>query len=151
MTTKDGRYLKRFMFEEGDVFVPQWDNVAELSKDSNGNEIKDSKGNLVVVYKLLCQVKDKNGEKVLDEEGNPENPENVFVNLTPAQYNSLKKKIDAVDEDGNKKYYISQHLFRAYLYDTPKYKNNVGIGFYPSRPKPKNIDDFEETKSSQEE
>lgn len=151
LKTKDNIELKQFTFEEGDYFIPQWNSISskkvKITKKNGEEEIVEN-------YKLLCHVmhKDDEGQWVQVLDHNQDNPKDIFVSLTPTQAKSLQKKIDEKDEEGNRKYFITQHKFVAYSYfHEERQKNYVGVGFMPTAPKPKSFEDFEEKNKSESE
>lgn len=155
LKTKDGKELKQFTFEEGDIFIPQWNSISVKEVEIE----KDGEKEIVENYKLLCHVMHKNdkGEWVQVLDSNQENSRDIFVTLTPAQANSLMNKIKGIkkDDKGNVENVepvdITQNKFRAYSYYHEKRKKNyIGVGFNPSKPTPKTFEDFEENLEEEE-
>ena len=133
LTTKDGQELIKYTFEEGDVFIPENNSIISKSHKAVVNDIPKT----IVVNKLVCKVKGYN----LDE--NNEEQE-IFVNLTPSQANSLQKKIS----DGM---FINQHLFNCYLYPDKDGNEWIGVGIKSEKKPAKSFEDFEKVEEESEE
>ena len=120
--TKDNKELVEFTFEEGDIFIPFQENY-----------FTDSKGKFDK-YILPCKVKNKEGEQILNQDGT----DKIFVKLTPAQANSIKKIRDMGTS-------LMENLFIAYKYTSDKHGDQIGIKLYgDTLKKPKSFDDFKE-------
>lgn len=112
---KTGEYLITNTLEMGDEFVPLWNHVISETKSNVENN---------TLKVMLRDIQDgKNKE--------------VFLNLTPAQANTLKRKT----ENG---YDINQHKFITHLFTSKQGFTNpdreddyfIGVGFEPSTPEP---------------
>lgn len=135
LKTKDGVELKNYKFEAGDEFIPKFNKIITKTYNANIN------GNIKPInnYSLLCKVRDSKGNIIFNG-----NDEFIFVSLTPAQFNSLNKKLIAGIE-------INQKLFSAYNYEiTSKDKNGnevksvyIGVGFKSEFKPAKDFDDFD--------
>ena len=101
MTTKDGAVMFKHTLEAGDKFVCLWNKpVAEKKGDAKFETYK-MKANVLV------------GEKV----------EEVFLTLTPTQYNSLLNIVNDKESDD-----LNQYKFTAYEYTSKTYGDGqVGI------------------------
>jgi len=108
--TQEGVTLKEIKFEAGDVFIPQL------------NQILHKKVGEYDTYKIVCKIKGYGAE------------DNVFVRLTPAQKNTLQKKIDKGED-------LTQMIMCAYNYEYDG-KEYVGVGVKPKIRKPLNFSDF---------
>jgi len=132
LKTKDNQELKNFTFEAGDEFIPKFNKIGTKIKKVN------VKGKVITInnYTLLCKVRNSNKETILNGDS-----DEIFVSLTPAQFNSINKKlIDGIE--------INQKVFSAYNYeiideDTKEKSVYVGIGFKSEFKKAKSFEDFE--------
>lgn len=125
LKTKEGEILKTYKFEEGDVFIPQNNSVVSKSHKAN---VK-GKDKTIVTNKLVCKVKGFN----LDKEGKEQE---IFVTLTPSQFNTIQKKLDNGDK-------INQMLFNGYIYQDKEGNDWVGIGVKSERIPPKSFEELE--------
>ena len=130
-TTKEGKELKNYYFEEGDEFIPQFNKVMEKEREV---EIvnKDGKKELRKLkdYSITALVKDKDGKPVVNEDSDYDS---IIVKLTPTQAEYLDKKTN----DDN----ITQHLFKCYEYEN-QYGTFVGVGLKRDFKSPKKFEDF---------
>jgi hypothetical protein len=127
LTTKDGVELQELRFEVGDEFVPLYNSVM---KKTNKAKVK-GKTQEITNYSIKCRARDKNKQPVtLNGESE------VFVTLTPAQAESLKKKAKEGVE-------LNQNLFVAYEYESEKYGMQIGLGLKKANKPAKNFDDFD--------
>lgn len=129
LTTHEGVKLIELKLEIGDEFIPLYNTIFEKKRD-----VLDDTGNKKVFrnYSIKARVKEQDGT-LLVINGSDE----VFINLTPAQANSIKKKIDAGIE-------INQHKFIAYEYESEEYGKQIGVGIKNSNKPAKSFDEFEE-------
>lgn len=114
--TKDGEAVVNVKFTAGDEFIPYSNSLIER------NAQKDD-GTRITVHTLKCIIKDHNNEQP------------VFVTLTPAQANTIKKKL----ADG---VILSENLFQSYEYSDKDNISRVGIGFKPKPIANKTFSDF---------
>ena len=110
LKTKEGKVLKRYTFEAGDEFIPQISNV--ITRDSEA--LINGKKKIITNTTLPVVAKDKDGKDI-------EGGKTVFVSLTPAQANSMKKNIDKGVE-------ITQEVMHAYTYKDQNGEEFIGIG-----------------------
>ena len=127
MTTKEGEPLMSLKFEIGDEFIPMSNTVFEKTREV----LVKGKKQQITNYTLKCHARDKNGT-VLKCGGTDE----LFVTITKAQADSLKKKIEAGVQ-------LSQNLFVAYKYESKNYGAQVGLGLKKAQTPPKSFEDFE--------
>lgn len=117
LTTEDGKPLVELRLEAGDEFIPLYNSVLEKTNDV---EYTDDKGKLVkkkiTNFSLKVRARDSNKQAIVHN-GESE----VFVRLTPAQAESLKKKISEGVE-------LNQHVFVAYTYESKDYGEQIGVG-----------------------
>lgn len=132
MQTKEGKPLVEHRFEIGDEFIPSYNTVLEKTKEV------EVKGKMQKITNYSIKAKVRNGET-----GEPYlNGEEVFVTLTEAQANTLKKKT----EEGKE---LNQLLFVVYEYESEKYGKQIGVGEKKDRKKPKTFEDFEKKEEEQ--
>jgi len=99
LVSKDGKELIKHRLESGDEFIPQFNKIMERE-----NECQDK---TIINYSLKCVVRDANGEY------------EVFVDLTPPQAESIKKKlVEGVE--------ITQEIWTAYEYKS-KFGKAIGV------------------------
>ena len=110
LKTKEGVELVKNTFEVGDEFIPMYNNISEKTKT-----IVTKKGDQknITTYKIVVKIKDSSED--MSEK------ENVWIDLTPAQAETIKKKLDADIE-------INQGIWIVYEYESSKYGKNIGIG-----------------------
>lgn len=135
LKTKTGVELKNFSFEAGDEFIPKYNKINTTTRVAKvDNQIKTINN-----YTLACKVKNKNGDIIVNNDD-----DTIFVSLTPAQFNSLNKKLIAGIE-------INQKLFQAYNYEKvikdetgKEFKSiYVGVGLKSEFKPAKEFEDFE--------
>jgi hypothetical protein len=119
--TKDGETMKKVELEKGDIFICQKNSVFTNTK----TVIKDGKNTKVENNKILVKFKD-------------EPDKDYFVDLTPAQASTIKKKIENNDD-------ITQFQMIAYEYIS-NYDGNtyIGVGKKSIQRKPISFDDLDE-------
>jgi hypothetical protein len=101
--SKDGNELVVNTFQNGDLFVPKFDNVKITKKTAN----VDGKDTIIETYTLLCnEVLDVETKTILND---------VFIVITPTQYKHIKNKIDEGLE-------INQYTWKAYEYEIERGK-----------------------------
>ena len=133
LKTKEGVELTNCTFEAGDEFIPKFNKIVTKTRKVKG---KDNKIITINNYKLLCKVRNSNKELILNDGSS-----DIFVSLTPAQFNTLNKKLlDNVE--------INQRLFSAYNYEivdeeTGDKSTYIGVGFKSDFKESKSFDDFE--------
>lgn len=136
LKTKDDVTLQDFFFEVGDFFIPKYNKLITRTNKAKVN----GKIRTINSHKVLCSVKDKDGEMIKTNTGSTE----IFVSITPAQFNTLNKKlIENID--------INQRMFTAYNYDiedkeTKEISTYIGVGFKSDFKKAKSFDDFDTDK-----
>ena len=110
LKTKEGVELVKNTFEVGDEFIPMYNNISEKTKT-----IVTKKGDQknITTYKIVVKIKDSSED--MSEK------ENIWIDLTPAQAETIKKKLDADIE-------INQGIWTVYEYESSKYGKNIGIG-----------------------
>jgi len=126
LQTKDGKTMYNHFFEDGDIFVPQFNSYLESPHEA---EVK-GKMKTIVERKMVCEVngviKDEEGEIIgakpyLGEEGElPEGENKVYVTLTPTQAKAIDKQKKLGIEP-------NQVVWKAYSY-VNDYGDQVGIG-----------------------
>ena len=141
LKTKENVVLQNFTFEAGDEFIPKFNKIIVKTNQANVN----GKLRTINSYKLLCFVKDKDGNKIK----NNVDEEEIFVSLTPAQYNTMNKKLIEKVE-------INQKLFNAYNYEledkeTKEKSTYIGVGFKSDFKKAKSFEDFDVEELDEEE
>ena len=125
LKTKEGETLKRVTFEVGDVFIPSSNRLIVKEHpfvDQKTGEKKTARNSI-----LRCKVQGypKDGEE-----------EELYVNLTPSQANTIQKKIES-------EVLINQELFNAYEYLDKDGNPRVGVGFKAKSIPAKSFSDFE--------
>ena len=120
--TQKGEVMQKVELEKGDIFICQKNTVFNKTKVvvKDGKNVKVENNNIIVKFKDYEPEKD------------------FFVDLTPAQTSTIKKKIEN-NED------ITQFQMIAYEY-TAEYDGNtyIGIGKKSIQRKPVSFDDFDE-------
>lgn len=134
LKTKEGVELVTYKFEDGDVFVPEFNKVYSKSHKAK----VDGKTKTITTHKLACKVKGFNVDKKTGKE------EVIFVTLTPAQNNTIQKKL-------SNKELINQALFNAYIYKDDEENEYIGVGYKVERIPAKSFDELEESKSDEKE
>lgn len=120
--TKDNKEIVEYTFEEGDLFIPFQEKY-----------ITDTKGKFDK-FVMPCKVKDKDGKQIFTQDES----DKIFVKLTSAQANSLKKIRDSGIS-------LMENLFNAYKYNSEKHGEQIGVGLYKDVFKePKSFEDFAE-------
>ena len=112
LTTKEGVELEKLYFEAGDEFVPMFNRVLEKTRDVEVN----GKAKKITNYSLKCKARDRNKQIIKHND-----TDELFVELTPAQAESLKKKTEEGIE-------LNQNLFVAYKYESKDYGEQIGLG-----------------------
>ena len=116
LTTREGVELEKLYFEPGDEFVPLFNRVLEKSREVEVEEKGKMQKRTITNYSLKCKVRDRNKENI-KHNGTDE----IFVELTPAQAESLKKKTEEGIE-------LNQNLFVAYNYKSKNFGEQIGLG-----------------------
>lgn len=116
MQTKDGKDLEELRFTPGDEFIPLYDKILEKTRTATvkGKEKK------ITNYTLKCKVRDENKQIIRYRE-----TDELFVTLTPAQAESLKKKTAEGIE-------LNQNVFVAYSYESKEFGTQIGLGLKKS-------------------
>jgi len=116
MQTKDGKDLEELRFTPGDEFIPLYDKVLEKVRTATvkGKEQK------ITNYTLKCKVRDDNKQVIKYRD-----TDELFVTLTPAQAESLKKKVAEGIE-------LNQNVFVVYTYDSKEFGKQIGLGLKKS-------------------
>ena len=97
----------------------------EVTKDG-----KTTKQN-ITNYSIKCRARDVNKQTVMHN-----GEEEIFVTLTPAQAQSLKKKVEEGVE-------LNQNVFVAYTYESEDYGEQIGVGLKKANKPAKTFEDFE--------
>ena len=139
LKTKEGVELQKFEFEVGDSFIPSFNRP--IVNKVEGVNSKTGKTETYEKFKLKCKVRNSEGVLITDKSGSSE----IFVDLTPSQYNTIIGKLEKDDI-----FEPNQHLWSCYEYKNSK-GSWVGIGIKGSHKKPKDFGDFEPSNLEQEE
>ena len=120
--TQEGEVMQKVELEKGDIFICQKNTVFTTTKTF----VKDGKNVKVENNKIIVKFKDYDPQK------------DFFVDLTPSQASTIKKKIEN-NED------ITQFQMIAYEYPSD-YDGNmyIGVGKKSIYRKPVSFDDFDE-------
>lgn len=122
LKNKDGQDLIEHKLEPGDEFIPDYNSILERT-----NEVEiEGKKKKIINYSIKCKVREKDGTT----------HENIYVTLTPAQAESLKKKKEAGIE-------LNQTLFITYEYEHENFGTCIGVGIKTERKPAKTFEDFE--------
>ena len=116
LTTKEGVELEKLYFEAGDEFVPMFNRVLEKTREVEVEEKGKIQKKKITNYSLKCKARDRNKQNIMHN-----NSDELFVELTPAQAESLKKKTEEGIE-------LNQNLFVAYKYESKNYGEQIGLG-----------------------
>lgn len=121
LQTKDGIQLENYFFEDGDLFIPEYNSYMEKPREVM---VKD-KPTIITERKIKCSVnaveRDEEGnitgaKPFVDSAGN----DKVFVILHPTQAKAFdKQKAKGIEPN--------QIVWKAYTY-TNDYGDQVGIG-----------------------
>lgn len=135
MTTKTGKTLMKYTLEAGDEFIPCYNNVQEKK---NEVEIKGKK-TTITNYFIKAIVRSKDTEEVYKD---TEGEEELYISLTEAQANTLKKKVNEGKE-------LNQLLFVVYEYESKDYGTQIGVGEKSNMKPRKNFSDFKKTEQKE--
>lgn len=131
LTTEEGIELQELRLEIGDEIIPLYNNIMEKTNEVEFEEKGKKVKRKITNYSIKCLARDKN-KQTIKQNGKEE----LFVTLTPAQAESLKKKI----KDGIE---LNQHIFVVYKYDSKDFGEQIGIGLKKANKPAKSFQDFE--------
>lgn len=134
LTNMEGETLKQNKLEEGDEFIPVYNNVLEKVNEA---EI-DGEKKKITNYSIKAKVKDKKGNKIKQK-----GEEEIFIALTPAQAKSMKRKAETGIE-------LNQHKWVAYTYEND-YGKQIGVGIQRAKKDPIDWEDITEEDIKEEE
>jgi len=123
LTTKEGVPLVENKLEEGDKFIPIYNNISERVYEYLDSEGKTKKA---IKYSIKAIVRDKDGK----DHGE------VYISLTPGQAKVLQNRVDEGVE-------LNQNMFVAHQYIHPKWGEQIGIGRVGNTKPHKKFEDFE--------
>lgn len=135
LRNKDNKELTENWFEIGDEFIPSMNRVFERDHEAL---VRDKKTK-IVNYSILARVRSKDPETKQLKSIVIDGKDEIFVNLTPTQALSLKKKMESGTE-------INQHLFVVYGYNSLKWGPQIGVGIKGLSKPAKKFEDFDNVK-----